>query len=307
MSGFSSMKKNSQSMVDKLSKEMGKLNSRKSYEDDRFWSLERDKAGNGYAVIRFLMAVEGEELPWVRVFSHGFQGKGGWLIENCPTTINGRKCPICEANNELWGSGLEANKTIARDRKRKLTYISNIYVVSDPSNRENEGKVFLFKYGKKIFDKLQEAMNPTTPDDTKFNPFDFWTGANFKLKAHMDSGYVSYEKSGFQNQEPLLEDDKKMEAIWKSQHALQPFVAPDQFKSYEELASRMEQVLRGGASPGSAVRAEEAEPEDFRSAMKKKTEEMAPAKKPAPKPAASEDSDDEEDAFSYFKKLADDE
>lgn len=323
MSGFSSMKKNSQTIVDKLSKEMGKLNSNKSYDDDRFWSLERDKAGNGYAIIRFLPAVEGEELPWVRLFSHGFQGKGGWLIENCPTTV-GKKCPICEANNELWSSGLESNKTIARDRKRKLSYISNILVVSDPSNRENEGKVFLFKYGKKIFDKLQEAMNPTSPDETKYNPFDFWTGADFKLKAHMDSGYVSYEKSGFQPQKALLEgNDKALEGLWKTQHALQPFVAPDQFKSYEELAGRMEQVLRGGAAAGAAARAEEAEPEDFRSKMKASSaaidqEESRPSSgrisvsskpgtaKPSPKENTNT-ADDEEDAFSYFKKLADDE
>jgi hypothetical protein len=309
MSGFSSMKKNSQSAIDRLSKEMTKLNSSKSYEDDRFWTLQRDKAGNGYAVIRFLMAVEGEELPWVRLFSHGFQGKGGWFIENCPTTINGKKCPICEANNELWGSGLEANKTIARDRKRKLTYISNIYVVSDPSNRENEGKVFLFKYGKKIFDKLQEAMNPTTPDEAKFNPFDMWHGANFKLKAHIESGYVSYEKSGFQPQEALLADDKQREAIWTAQYPLQPFVAPDQFKSYEELKARFDQVLYGGAAAGSAPRAEEAEPNDFRSKVQKAgaaVMEDAPTKPVSKKPVAKPTGDDdEEDAFSYFKKLAD--
>lgn len=311
MSGFASMKKNAQSSIDRLSKEMTKLTSNKSYEDDRFWTLQRDKAGNGYAIVRFLPAVEGEDLPWVRLFSHGFQGKGGWMIENCPTTV-GKKCPICEANNELWASGLESNKGIARDRKRKLTYISNILVVSDPSNKENEGKVFLYKYGKKIFDKLQEVMNPTTPDDPKFNPFDFWQGANFKLKAHMDSGYVSYEKSGFQNQTQLLDgNDKALEALWKTQHALQPFVAPDQFKSYEELASRMEQVLRGGPAEGSAVKAEEADPEDFRSKMKSASQSLATdlpekpaAKKPAAKPAPTGD-DDEEDAFSYFKKLAD--
>ncbi len=307
MSGFSSMKKNAQSTIDKLSKEMSKVSEKKKYDDDRFWSLERDKAGNGYAVIRFLPPVDGEDIPWVRLFSHGFQGKGGWLIDNCPTTI-GKKCPICEANNELWNSGLESNKGIARDRKRKLSYISNILVVSDPSNRDNEGKAFLFKFGKKIFDKLQEAMNPTAPDETKINPFDFWQGANFKLKAHLESGYVSYEKSAFQTPSEVFDgDDKRLEALWKSQHALLPFVASDQFKSYEELKGRMDQVLMGG-NEGSATRAEEAEPEDFRSKMKATTaaaasEEKAAKKIPA-KTSKTEDSD--EDAFAYFKKLADD-
>jgi hypothetical protein len=307
MSGFASMKKNAQSAIDKLSKEMSKVSEKKNYDDDRFWSLERDKAGNGYAVIRFLPPVEGEDIPWVRLFSHGFQGKGGWLIDNCPTTV-GKKCPICEANNELWNSGLESNKGIARDRKRKLSYIANILVVSDPSNRENEGKVFLFKFGKKIFDKLQEAMNPTAPDETKINPFDFWQGANFKLKAHLESGYVSYEKSAFQTPSEVFDgDDKRLEALWKSQHALLPFVAPDQFKSYEELKGRMDQVLKGG-NEGSATRAEEAEPEDFRSKMKASTAAAVSEEKPAKKaPAkAAKTEDDDEDAFAYFKKLADD-
>lgn len=306
MSGFSSMKKNAQSAIDKLSKEMSKVSEKKNYDDDRFWTLERDKAGNGYAVIRFLPPVDGEDIPWVRLFSHGFQGKGGWLIDNCPTTV-GKKCPICEANTELWNSGLESNKGIARDRKRKLSYIANVLVVSDPSNRENEGKVFLYKFGKKIFDKLQEAMNPTAPDETKINPFDFWQGANFKLKAHLESGYVSYEKSAFQTPSEVFDgDDKRLEALWKSQHALLPFVAPDQFKSYEELKDRMHQVL-GGGKEGSAARAEEAEPEDFRSKMKASTaavSEEKHAKKAPTKATNTEDGD--EDAFAYFKKLADD-
>jgi len=308
MSGFSSMKKNAQSAIDRLSKEMTKVNTKGSYEDDRFWTLERDKSGNGYAVIRFLAPVEGEDIPWVRLFSHGFQGKGGWMIENCPTTV-GKKCPVCEGNTELWNSGMESNKGIARDRKRKLSYIANILVVSDPSNRENEGKVFLYKFGKKIFDKLQEATSPTSPDETKFNPFDFWQGANFKLKAHLESGYVSYEKSGFQPQSEVFDgDDKRLEALWKSQYPLQPFVAPDQFKAYEELKGRMDQVLKGGAAEGSAVNAEEAQPEDFRSKMKSMAassfgEEKAPKKAPA-KGAKTED--EGEDAFAYFKKLADD-
>jgi hypothetical protein len=304
---FANMKKNSQSAIDALSKEMSKLNTKASYEDDRFWTLERDKSGNGYAVIRFLPSVEGEDIPWVRVFSHGFQGKGGWMIENCPTTV-GKKCPVCEANNELWNSGLESNKGIARDRKRKLTYIANILVVSDPANKDNDGKVFLFKFGKKIFDKLQDAMNPTD-DEPKINPFDFWQGANFKLKAAMVDGYVSYEKSAFQPASELFDgDDKRLEALWKTEYPLQPFVAPDQFKSYEELKSRMDQVLHGGAPEGAPARAEEAAPEDFRSKMKSKpVMEETPAKTaPTKAPAKVSSGDEDEDAFAYFKKLADD-
>lgn len=307
MSGFSSMKKNAQSSIERLSKEMGKLNSKASYDDDRFWSLERDKAGNGYAVVRFLPPVEGEDYPWVRLFSHGFQGKGGWMIENCPTTV-GKKCPVCEANNELWNSGIESNKGIARDRKRKLSYIANILVVSDPTNRDNEGKVFLYKFGKKIFDKLQEATSPTSSDETKFNPFDFWQGANFKLKAHLESGYVSYDKSTFQPQSELFEgDDKRLEAMWKTQYPLQPFITADQFKPYEDLKARLDQVLKGGASEGSAVRAEEATPDDFRSKMKAAVAmPSTPPKKSPSKDTPSPAGEEEEDAFSYFKKLADD-
>ena len=309
MSGFASLKKNSQGSIDRLSAEIQKLSSKQSYDDDRMWSLTRDKSDNGYAVIRFLPPVEGEDIPWVRVFSHGFQGKGGWLIENCPTTISGKKCPICEANNELWNSGLEANKQIARDRKRKLSYISNILVVSDPANPSNDGKVFLYKFGKKIFDKLQEAMNPTAPDEPKYNPFDLWKGANFKLKSHRESGFVSYEKSAFQPQSALFDgEEKRLEALWKTQYPLLPFVAPDQFKSYEELSSRLVSVLKGGVAEGAATRAEEAKPEsDFRTKMRAADEspfDPTPKKNAAPAKVAKADDDD--DAMAYFKRLAED-
>lgn len=303
---FANLKKNSKTGMERLQKEMEKQGGKEGYQkDDRFWSLERDKSGNGMAVIRFLPAPDGEDIPMVRVFSHGFQGKGGWFIENCPTTL-GRKCPVCEANNELWNSGIEDNKKVARDRKRKLSYISNILVVSDPTNRDNEGKIFLFKYGKKIFDKLQEAMNPSDPDEPKFNPFDFWNGANFKLKAHMDSGYVSYEKSGFSTPSPLLEgDDAKLEQLWKKEHSLKEFVAEDQFKSYEELSTRFSQVMK--TSSAAAVKAEEAEPEDFRSKMEAKSNKVEkPTAKPSSKPKIDDD-EGEEDALSYFRKLAEDE
>ena len=305
---FASMKKNTQSEIDRLSKEMAKQGGKEGYQkDERLWSLTRDKSGAGLAVIRFLPAADGEDIPLVKIFSHGFQSKGGWFIENCPTTL-GHKCPVCEANGELWNSGVEDNKKIARDHKRKLSYISNILVISDPANRGNEGKVFLYKYGKKIFDKLQEAMNPSDADEAKINPFDFWKGANFKLKAHLESGYVSYDKSGFSSQTQLFEgDDDKLETLWKKEYSLKEFIASDQFKPYEELKGRLDQVLRG--SSAATVRAEDAEASDFRAKMTTPFDASDSGKASTTKPnktTAKIEDDGEEDALSYFKKLAED-
>jgi hypothetical protein len=304
--GFSDLKKKSKTMTEQLSKEMEKLNSKGSYEkDERFWSLERDKAGNGYAVIRFLPAIEGEEIPWVRLFSHGFKGKGGWMIENCPTTI-GKKCPICEGNNELWNSGIESDKAIARDRKRKLSYISNILVVKDPAHPENEGKVFLFKYGAKIFEKINDKMNPKFDDEKPINPFDFWQGCNFKLKATVgDGGYVNYEKSSFENPSALHDgEDSELEALWKKEHSLQSFVAHDQFKSYDELKDRLHTVLFTEAPEKKADEepVRESLSQKFAKSNKATEEAIKPvAKKPA---TAKVDDDGEEDALAYFRKLA---
>ncbi len=242
---FSNLKK-SKGSLDKLSKAIESLSEKNSGNDDRFWYPETDKAGNGTAVIRFLPAseVDGEDgLPWVRTFSHGFQGPGGWLIENCLTTLS-EKCPVCESNNGLWNSGLEANKEIVRKRKRKLTYISNILVISDPKNPDNEGKVFLFKFGKKIFDKLTEAMNPEFEDETAINPFDFWEGANFKIKIRQVEGYRNYDRSEFDSPSALFEgNDDKLEAIWKKEHSLKEFLSPSQFKSYDKIKERLNVVL----------------------------------------------------------------
>jgi len=189
--GFSDLKKQSKlgSLTAKLVKEVEKMNTSSGSSDDRLWKLDVDKSGNGYAVIRFLPAPDGEDLPFVKVYSHAFQGPGGWLIDNCLTTLNGQKCPVCEYNSGLWNNGTDAGKEVARKQKRKLTYVSNIYVVKDPANPDNEGKVFLFKYGKKIFDKLTEAMQPEFEDESPIDPFDFWQGANFKLKAKNVAGY----------------------------------------------------------------------------------------------------------------------
>ena len=255
MSSFANLKR-SRNDFDKLTKAIEQTNQSTSEagskEDTRFWQPEVDKAGNGMAVIRFLPApaADGDDaLPWVRVFSHGFQGPGGWFIDNCLTTLN-EKCPVCEHNNTLWNSGIEANKDIARKQKRKLSYIANILVVSDPANKSNEGQIRLFKFGKKIFDKITEAMNPEFADEKAINPFDMWEGANFKLKIRNVEGYRNYDKSEFADKSALFDgNDEKLEELWKSEHGLKEFSEKKQFKSYEQLKTRLDKVLGFDGAP----------------------------------------------------------
>ena len=248
MSSFANLKRNSSSF-DKLTKALESTNQPAesgSKEDVRFWQPSVDKAGNGMATIRFLpaAAVDGDDaLPWVRVFSHGFQGPGGWFIDNCLTTLNG-KCPVCEHNSTLWNSGIEANKEIVRKQKRKLSYISNIYVISDPSNPDNDGTARLFRFGKKIFDKITETMNPEFPDEKPINPFDMWEGANFKMKIRNVEGYRNYDKSEFSDKSPLLSgDDDQLEALWKKQFSLKEFTSETNFKPYDVLKLRLDKAL----------------------------------------------------------------
>jgi gp32 DNA binding protein like len=303
--GFSDLKKQSKlgSLTAKLVKEVEKMNNSESSSDERFWKLSVDKSNNGYAVIRFLPAPDGEDLPFVKVYSHAFQGPGGWLIDQCLTTVN-QKCPVCEHNSGLWNNGTDAGKEVARKQKRKLTYISNIYVVKDPTNPENEGKVFLFKYGKKIFDKIMEAMQPEYEDETPINAFDFWQGANFKLKAKSVAGYRNYDSSEFASVGALLDDDDAMEAIWKKQYSLAEFVAADQFKTYEELKKRLDSVL--GAKSVRLDEEVEDEEEYSRGPVKELDDDLRselnnlqPTRRA---PVVEEDEDD--DALSYFAKLA---
>jgi hypothetical protein len=296
--GFNDLKKKSKSGIDDLIKKMeDQTKAKEGYKDDRFWRPEQDKSGNGFAIIRFLPTVEGEEVPWVKVYNHAFQGPGGWYIENSLTTI-GQKDPVGELNNQLWNSGLESDKDLARIRKRKLTYISNIYVVSDPSNPQNEGKVFLYKFGTKIFEKIQEAMKPEFNDEEPINPFDFWKGANFRIKIRKVGGYTNYDKSEFDSQTVLFDDDAKLEKIWKSQHALLPFLDSSNFKSYEELKARLQEVL-GGDVRATAPNAQKTA-EDVAEEMVEKKPNLK-SKKPV-----EEDVDEESDALSYFQKLAED-
>ena len=293
---FADLKKQSKlgSLTAKLVKEVEKMNNTSGNADDRIWKLDVDKSGNGYAVIRFLPSPDGEDLPFVKLYSHAFQGPGGWYIENSLTTL-GQKDPVSEYNTTLWNNGTDAGKETARKQKRKLTYVSNIYVVKDPANPENEGKVFLFKYGKKNFDKLTAAMQPEFEDEEAIDPFDFWQGANFKLKAKNVAGYRNYDSSEFAAVSPLLDDDDALEALWKKQDSLQEFVAADQFKSYEDLKKRLGYVLGNKARP---VVDQELEDE---SEGRGSAEELVTA---AVSTSKSDIADDEDDTLSYFAKLA---
>ena len=247
---FENLKKQSKlgSLTEKLVKEVEKMNTGSGGADERFWKPEMDKTGVGSAIIRFLPAPEGEELPWVKMYSHAFQGNGGWYIENSLTTI-GQKDPVSEHNRELWNSGSDKDKETVRKQKRKLSYYSNIYVIKDPAHPENEGKVFLFKFGKKIFDKILNAMQPEFEDEEPINPFDFWQGANFKLKLVKKDGYWNYDKSEFDRVAPLLNDDDAMETVWKKEYSLTAVTAADQFKSYEDLEKRLKYVLGQKSTP----------------------------------------------------------
>jgi hypothetical protein len=309
MTDFAKLRANSKNSLQKLTSELNKINGNgqtESFKDDRFWYPNVDKAGNGYAVIRFLPAPGDEDVPFVRMFEHGFKGPtGSWYIENSLTTI-GKPDPVGEYNSMLWNSGLESDKEIARKQKRKLHFVSNIYVVTDQQNPENEGKVFLFKYGKKIFDKLNDVMNPSFPDQDPMNPFDLWAGANFKLKIRNLEGYRNYDKSEFAAPGPLSNDDEEMEKIWKKTHSLKAFLDPSNFKPYEELKAKLNRVLGlDGSTAGftpEVARKKAAEVD-----LPWQTEEAAPAPKLKAKEALTSriSEDEDEDMEEFFSKLND--
>lgn len=239
------MKASSNEATRKLAERIDQQDKGNFQPDERFWNITKSKEnGTGYAVIRFLPARPGAEVDelFVRIFSHGFQGPGGWFIHNCPTTLE-KNCPVCEANSQLWQTGNDDLRKIASQRKRKLSYIANIYVVEDRDNPQNEGKVFLFRFGKKIFEKIQEAMNPDDEDESPINVFDFWNGANFKLKLTQQAGFNNYDKSKFAAAGPLSDDDDELDTIWNMEHDLSEFIAADQFESYETLQKAFERNL----------------------------------------------------------------
>ncbi len=286
------MKKKRGDKLQSLLKETAKINQPAGYQndDDRFWRPELDKSGNGMALVRFLPAPDGEDLPWARSWNHGFQGPGGWYIENSLTTL-GQKDPVSEYNSQLWNSGIEANKEIARKQKRRLTYVSNVLVIKDPTNPQNEGQVRLYKYGKKIWDKINDQMNPEFEDETPLNPFDLWEGANFKLKIRKVDGFSNYDKSEFEASTPVNDEDSKMEELWKTEHSLSEFTDPKNFKTYSELKEKLDRVL--GITTGTAEKDDV--PFDGGTSY-------TPAQDTAVTATAETDSTEE---YSYFSKLAD--
>jgi hypothetical protein len=289
--------KRSRSGFDTLQKSLetsGGNNTQKSYVDDRFWKIEMDKSGNGFAEIRFLPAPNGEDMPWVQYWDHGFQGPGGWYIEKSLTTLT-KNDPVSDYNSELWNTGIESNKDIARKQKRRLHYVSNIYVVSDPAHPENEGKVFLYRFGKKIFEMLKDKMQPAFEDETPVNPFDLWEGASFKVKVRKVDGFWNYDKSEFTSPKPLFEDEDQLEATWNSQHSLAGVIAPDQFKSYDELKEKLDRVLGLAVATGTAS---------------SRSDDLTDVAQPSPMPTVNETdipfAETDGNSMSYFEKLAND-
>ena len=296
---FKNMKKQSKSF-DELAEQLEESNSggKKSYQDDRFWYPKLDEAGNGYAIIRFLPTAEGEEFPWVKTMNHGFRDIGGWYINPCHTTI-GEECPVCKSNSEIvnshggWDDTPAPDKKIVRDRKRKIQYVSNIYVVSDSKNPENEGKVFLFKFGAKIFNKLMSAVKPQFEDETPINPFDFWEGANFKLKIRKVEGQTNYDSSEFEVVSQLLDTDDAMEEVYNKEYAISELIAKDKFPTYEKAEERLNQVL--GKTNRGAVN---------ESAESYNVAEQASAGSTAEASEPASDDGGEDDAMAFFAGLA---
>jgi hypothetical protein len=300
---FADLKRNRSSAISALTaaaeQSSGGQQQQKSYVDDRFWKPTSDKAGNGYAVIRFLPAAAGEELPWVRYWDHGFQGPGGlWYIESSLTSI-GQQDPVSEMNTVLWNTGRDEDKQIARDRKRRLHYVANIQVISDPAKPENEGKVFLYKFGKKIFDKVMDVMQPQFADEQPVNPFDFWEGANFKIKIRKVDGWVNYDKSEFDGVSAISQDDTQIEAIYNKLYSLQDFMDPKNYKTYEELKQRLNKVLGEAQVMTTAESISLDEPDN----SPPWTDPVAPVAE-SPSVTVNSVDDDAEDTLSYFQKLA---
>jgi hypothetical protein len=300
-SSFSNLKRSSKDNLSKLTQELAKLQSNQSNsnnDEDRYWKPSVDKAGNGQAIIRFLPATVNEDMPFVRMWDHGFQGPGGWYIEKSLTTL-GQQDPVSELNTRLWNSGIDSDKDLVRKQKRRLSYIANIYVVKDPANPENEGRVFLYKFGKKIFDKITDIMNPTFEGDKAVDPFDMWEGANFKLRIRQLDGYRNYDKSEFDSTAPLLKDDDALEGIWNKQYSLKDLIDPKHFKTYDELKTRLNKALGQAATSGGDKPAQP------------KTTRAVDASPPWDDEAATDTTklassavDDEDEDIGFFKKLA---
>ena len=294
---FQNLKRN-KDLISKLVNEAEKVggggDNKNKYGDDRVWKPTVDKVGNGYAEFRFLPAPEGEDLPWVRYWDHGFKGPTGqWYIEKSLTSI-GQQDPVGELNSTLWNSGHDEDKETARRQKRRLHYVSNIYIVSDPGNPDNNGKVFLYQYGKKIFDKIMDVMQPSFQDETPMNPFDFWEGGNFKLKIRQVEGYRNYDKSEFASASVLYEDESKLETIYNMMHPIGEWADPANYKSYDELKKKLDTVLARTSSPTIAQQSQLGE--ETAAAPMKEIQPVTAAEMPA--------SNEDDDTLSYFAKIA---
>jgi hypothetical protein len=304
MVDFATLKKNRSKSLDKLNSQLSAM-AQKSYSDPNegnFWKPTRDKAGNGFAIIRFLPAPPNEDMPFIQMWDHGFQGPNGlWYIEKSLTTLK-KDDPVSELNSKLWNSGVEADKEQARKQKRRLKYISNIYVVKDSGNPDNDGKVFLFAYGKKIFDKINDMMIPQFEDEKPVNPFDLWEGANFRLKIRQFEGYPNYDKSEFDSPAPLFEDDDKLEETWKQEHSLQELIDSKHFKSYDELKAKLHRVLGLSGDSVDASRSAENEVDEDLDMSRFAKSAQAPSLKEESSPMETNIDDDDED-LAMFRDL----
>jgi hypothetical protein len=303
---FKDLKKQSSlgSLTEKLLKEAEKMGSNNTGDNPNLFKLETDKAGNGRAVIRFLPAPPNEDLPFVKLYNHGFQVNGRWFIDNCPTTL-GEECCVCRSNGELWNSGLDSDKEVARARKRKLSYYANVYIVNNPADPSLEGQVKIFRFGAKVFDKIKASMKPEFEDDPAIDPFDLWAGANFRLRVKQVAGYPNYDDSVFESPSPLLSgDDERLEELWKNEHSLQELISREKFKAPEELQKRLDYVLGTNSASSKSIREQEDELESLvqsaETDIMKELEESYSRSKSSP---ITED-EDEDDALSYFSKLA---
>lgn len=303
---FANLKKTSKMEFKKLAEKMSQ-EGKSNFEDNRFWTPDIDKSGSGFAIIRFLPAIDGEETPYVKTYSHGFKHGTKWFIENCPTTI-GQPCPVCDANSELWETGLKENQDIVRRRKRQVRYISNIMVLSDAKRPQNEGKVFLYSYGQKIFAKLMSAIEPEFADETPFNPFDFWEGAPFKLKIRQVEGFRNYDKCEFGECGVLLDNDEQLEAIWKSQFKLQEFLQANQFKPYDEIKNKFLGIIKGGGfvPPQNTRRDHEDDSGNDNGANDQPSLEKTRRAPPQAPTASANSTADEDDDFELFRTLIED-
>ena len=303
---FNALKKNRSSSLNKLNSQLEKI-TQKSYSDPnegKVWKPTKDKAGNGFAIIRFLPAAQGEEMPFVRIWDHGFQGPTGlWYIENSLTTIN-QDDPVSEYNSKLWNTGIDTDKELARKQKRRLKYMANILVVKDSGNPDNDGKVFMYQFGKKIFDKLNDLMNPTFEDEAPVNPFDFWEGANFRLKIRQFEGYPNYDKSEFDGASAIADDDSAIEGIWNQQHKLQELVDPKNFKSYAELKAKLYRVLALDEEASAPTSATDEDDDLDLSSFGNKSAPEPTLKEAMPQSSPSAPSMDDDDDLSIFKELA---